>query len=576
MLGEAVVSESNTLAATALFGAAIAVDALTALDPPSGDESPAALRLSSVVLVACLAAPPIRQWMVFEQRLVIAVPLLAVALVGRHTSAEGARAGDALFVLLTFAACVYVFWSGGTENKGAPGARTARRPLSEEAPPYTRREALVCLALSALLYSSFRLVRNAFEHPIATRDFTLTTTAYDGAARTSMGYAYASSTTTAAVALGGATGAGVAVALFISTELRAHGTGVATLVLVVSALLQLTSAFVATLAQSEAPTNLPAIWSTGACAAPTTCPAAHLARRNSLVGQCSSALWLNGLGTLVLAYAPSLRLRSRVAMLTTERNFEMVVYALVCAAACVGFALQYLAFSGGEALTDYAVVGALVALFLAACVDSIVGVLLFAACLSVDLAMVWLADGATGVFAHLPHCATVTMLVLMALYVFWSASVELLWRWLPAALVEAFDEALGVLVVAGTSVALGTYLMACAIYASYDGELYDEVLVRAADNRFARTSAATAMTHWLPLLLWLPLYGCRCEAEMLSWPVRAAAWYGAAAVPIVTWLVALAATDAGAATVVGWYGSAPFTVAIGSIVVVPWVVLPWA
>ena len=85
-------TESNTLAATCLFAAAIVVDALTAFDPASGDESPSAMRLSAVVLITCLAAPPIRQWMVFEQRLVIAVPLLAVALVGHHTTAVGARA----------------------------------------------------------------------------------------------------------------------------------------------------------------------------------------------------------------------------------------------------------------------------------------------------------------------------------------------------------------------------------------------------------------------------------------------------------------------------------------------------
>jgi hypothetical protein len=309
------------------------------------------------------------------------------------------------------------------------------------------------------------------------------------------------------------------------------------------------------------------------------------------MGQCSSALWLNGLGTLLMAYAPSLRLTSRAEMLaattttattTTADKFEVVVYALLCAGVGAGFAVQYLSFSGGEALTDYAVVGALVSLFLAAHVESILGVALFASCLGVDLAMVWLAHGATDAFLHLPHCATVTMLVLMTLYVFSSTLVELLWWWLPAALVEAFDGARGVLVVAGTSVAVGTYLLGCAIYASYDGELYDdEVLVRAGDKRFARTAAAAAMTHWLPLLLWLPLYGCRCEAEMLIQPVRAAVWYGAIAVPIMAWQAATGAADADTAdtadtaTVASSYGSEPRVVAIVSIVIVPWVVLPW-
>jgi len=569
-------SESNTLAATCLFVAAIVVDALTSLDPPSADELPTAMRLSSVILIACLAAPPIRQWMVFEQRLVISVPLLAVALVGQHTAAVGARAGDALFVVLTFAACVYIFWSGGAENKGTPGVSTAARPLSSEAPAYTRRETLVSLATSALFYSSLRALRSAFEQPLATRDFTLTTTAYDGTARESMGYAYGSSTSVASIALGGATGVGTSVALFTNRELRTYGTEAATLVLTVSALVQLTAAFVATLAQSEAQTNLPAIWSAGACTSLARCTPAFLARRFALVSQCTSALWLNGFGTFVLAYAPSLRLRSRVAMLSAGSNFEMVVYALACVAACVAFAMRYLAFSGSEALTDYAVVGALVALFFAACVDSLVGIVLFAACLGVNVATVWLSEGGVVVLGHLPYCATVVMLVLLALFVLWTVVVELLWRSLPAALVEALDEALGVLVVAGTSIATATYLATCATYASYDGELYDELLIRAADNRFARTSAATAATHLLPLLVWLPLYGCRCEAEMLPWAVRAGVWYGAVFAPIVLWLVALAATGTTLGEIVGWYDTATFAVAAAAVVVAPWLVLPWA
>ena len=128
---------------------------------------------------------------------------------------------------------------------------------------------------------------------------------------------------------------------------------------------------------------------------------------------------------------------------------------------------------------------------------------------------------------------------------------------------------------AGTSVATASYLSACATYASYDGEMYDDALTRAPDGRYARTSAATALTHWLPLLLWLPLYGCRCEAELVSHTVRCVVWYCMPIVPLGAWLVTLATSDVDALTVVGWYDSAPFVVAVSTVGLLPWSVLLW-
>ena len=146
-------------------------------------------------------------------------------------------------------------------------------------------------------------------------------------------------------------------------------------------------------------------------------PAAYEARRFTLVNQCASALWINALGTFVLAYAPSLRLQSRTQMLGTERNFQMLVYGLIGTASPWRPCCGYLAFSGAEALTDFACVGATIAVFITAYVDTLSGRRsLSAICLVADVATNWAADGAASVFTNLARAYELHIVVLLVLY----------------------------------------------------------------------------------------------------------------------------------------------------------------
>ena len=136
-------SESNTLAASAVFLSSIVVDAITAKDPLEEQNAPTSLRTAAMVLIAILSAPPIRQWMLFEQRLAVGVPLAAVALMGWHEQSVGARICDAIFIIVTMGIALVSYWSGGQQGISA-------RPLkatSKDAPSYLRREALVNLSL---------------------------------------------------------------------------------------------------------------------------------------------------------------------------------------------------------------------------------------------------------------------------------------------------------------------------------------------------------------------------------------------------------------------------------------------
>lgn len=567
-------SESNSLTALALFVSSIAIDAFTAHDPLDGaGHAPTSLRATAVLLVACLASPPLRSWMVFEQRIAVGAALVAVACVGMHVGAETQRIGDASFVSLTFAGILYTFWVGGSETDQSGRARARR---SKGAATFVQRETLTCLSLAAWLYSSCRIVVIGFRHPGAVSEYTHVLLASDGTESAARGYAYASSAGVAALLFGGAVGAGASTVLFLTTEFRAQGTAAGTLLLSAASMVQLAAAFLATLSQSEAMTELPAIWSEGACAVSSVCPLAYAARRLTLVNQCGGALWVNGLGTLVLAYAPSLRLQSRVQMLGTRRNRYALGYGAVGAIACCAALFYYLAFTGAEPLTDFACVAAVVAVFTAVFVDSFVGTTVFTLCLSSQLLTRWHYYWSGDAFLSLSHCYELQMVVLLALHLLVTAFSEIFWKVVPHELVDACDSARGVIAVAGTSTAAIVYLAAAAMAATYDGQLLDDALLRRADNRFARTAAAGILEYWLPLLVWLPLYGCRCEIELLSWRARAVAWYSSSIIPVLYWLSAFDPSVPMPIPGAEWTGTAPSIVGLCTVALVPWSVLAWA
>ena len=99
------------------------------------------------------------------------------------------------------------------------------------------------------------------------------------------------------------------------------------------------------------------------CASGALCEPAIAARRLALINQCASALWVNGIGALVLAHAPSLRMRSRTQMLSTPHNFDMFVCGLVGATICTIVLYGSLFLGPGEAVIDTVCVGAVVAVF---------------------------------------------------------------------------------------------------------------------------------------------------------------------------------------------------------------------
>ena len=86
--------EANTVASACVFVLAIAVDALCALPAVGVADVPTSLRVTSLVLVALVAAPPVEAGLLFEQRFG-AVLLLGAA---SPLSARGGFSEQALSV----------------------------------------------------------------------------------------------------------------------------------------------------------------------------------------------------------------------------------------------------------------------------------------------------------------------------------------------------------------------------------------------------------------------------------------------------------------------------------------------
>ena len=391
-----------------------------------------------------------------------------------------------------------------------------------------------------------------------------------------VGYAYASATGTSASAFGAAAGICVSCVMMVNQDIRERGTAAATLVLTTAAFAQLTGAFVATMAASEQMANLPAVWSSTACADISVCKEAFTARRLAVTNGCTAGLWVNGFGTLIMAYAPSLRLRTRADQNGLVTNFQMAVYGSIATLVCIVCLFNYLAFTGAESYTDYAMVFALIAVPLAGFFDPVVGAVVFALAVGTDVVMLLSTYGGTRIFGHFTHCCNACMLILMLLYSAVTATLDFFWRFMPRELADALDAVAGILAVVGTSISIVLFLGTSALYASYDGQHIEDVQFRAADNRYERTTAAMIAEHWLPALVWLVLYGCRCEVELLSMRARAIAWYSAPLLPAIIWFSVLSASEMAVTHAHSWYDSSPFILSVLVVAVVPWLVIVWA
>lgn len=561
--------ERNCLAAATLFIGAVVVDGLTAIDPAEIDESPASMRCTAVVLIACLGAPAIRQRLIFEQRVAAGVLLAVTALYGMHQGSVGVRTLDAVYMWLVLSLTLYSFATGGIEDVSAGDDAKKRGATSKDAPPYTFRESSCSLAMAVLFYSGVRIMRQGFAHSEVARNFKVSGTAWDGSTRETTGYAAASVATTIALTFGGAVATGLAAVLFASNDLREVGTGAKKELLMSAAFMQLLAAFFGTVSWSEQYTGLTAVWSETACDS-LTCPAAGMARRTALMNSCPVGIWMNALGTAVLAYAPDARVRTR----EDEKMLSppVVAWGMFSIVGCVLITVAYSSFSGAGSYIDYAMLIALVAVAISAFWDTWYGSVIFLVAIGIDEVFTLMETPAIDLLTYYTHCSLLVSFVLLSLRVAASSVTEFFWSWLPEGLVEIIDDIVGLLTIAGTSVAVALYLGSCVLMASYPGNWVGPDGYEQPDNKYARTWISAILEHWIPVLIWLPMYVRKQEVSQVAQLYRLIAWMSAVLVVVIVWVVSLAVA-AQPPNHAMWAYSGPFLFGGISVLLPPWIAI---
>lgn len=551
--------ERNCAAAATLFIAAIVCDGLSATDPPSTNQSPASMRCSAAILIACLAAPPLREQFVFEQRAFIGTALVAVALTGLHKGSEGVRVVDAFYVWLVLSLTLLSFVTGGINF-------TTSKVLSLDVKRFVYRESVCSMAVATLGYSGARIVRQAFDHAEVARRFQVASTAWDGTERLTGGYAAASTASVAALAFGGAIAMGLAVILFSSNTLRESGTSAKKEILVCSAFLLLFAAFFANVALSEQFTSLTAIWGDAACTS-TTCPAAGLARRTSLVNATPIPLWLNAFGCVILAYAPDAKVQSREDEIALSNS--VILWGLVSLLGCAFVTLNYASFTGTGALVDYSMMLSIASIIISAFVDTWYGSLIFLVAIGTDEVLTLYTTPASEMLTYFTHCSLLVSFILLILRVGLSGVTRFFWREMPSKTLDIVDDAVGLVTVAGTSITTALYLGSSVLIVSYPGNWLPPSYYESPDNRYARTWLASILEHFLPVLIWLPMYFRKQEVGNIASFYRRLTWLLAPLVPLLTWGVALAVAGQPADHAM-WAFTPSFLFGAVSVLLVPW------
>lgn len=582
--------ESNTVVATAVLASAVMMDAFTAHDGRgAAEERPTSLRSTAIVLILCVAGPPLRDWLAQVQRVVLLALLAGVAMLGQHVAAEPVRVGDALYL-------------GGTvlvltlTHRFLP-LEMADKRVSKGMAPWARRDSTTALPCALLFYAGLRQVRASLQHGVAA-----------AAVRTAseqVGYAHASGMSALSLAFSGGAAAAVAALVMLSDDVRAVGTAAAAPTLLVGALAQVAGAFVATMSFAEQVKALPVLFAPDTCmdsahaAATTACAEARAARRLAQVNTSPALAWLAALGTFVLAFAPSLRPGARGA--TVDQAWvagvvsPSILYPVLAAVACIWSVQVYCSFEGVYSTHEWAVVVAIIGAFATPFFDSLTGGLMFAGALLVDQTSLLLEANGAAYVAHPTFSALLITVGALVLHLLGGSLLECTctWKRVPDRWVPVYDAAhaaVGVLAVAGTSVAVLLFCGSATLFGTFSGTLPPETWLRGgSDDRWARSIAGFTAVHFLPAIVWLGCIATRCEATELSVGARAVAWVVAGlATPLLWGLVRLLVADEAAEqldspshepldqTVHRLVSVGPFWAGIALSTFVPWAALAFA
>jgi hypothetical protein len=522
-------AHSNALVAALFFVAVLVSDALTAIDTMDHADVPASLRGTSLALVSCFAAPllvrPERGIYGWLQRPIIGTALLAAALAGVHHGGAMTRASDAFYTTLVCLAVTWLFSAGGVDEMtraSSKGDKIDKAVSTSSA----------MLAASLLLYGSVRIMRAGLSHAGEVRNFRAQSSGLHNASAAieTLGYAYASDTATVAMSFGGAVGIGASIVMVVHVRELAIGTGSVALQLGVAAAFQMLAALATSLTYGDQVDWLPAVFASGACVGPAGgCDAAIASRRFAMVNTQVPGLWLSSLGLFALAYPVDNRFKNRNDAVNYVWDSASSIFGLVVVSGVLLLIYDYSDFSGSGGHTDYVTLIVIFAVYWGVFWDMLIGTLIITAAYAVEEGLLLADYGFETLFSRLSHLSLVVCIGLLALHslvqgalVFWQP------RWL--------QVGLGMLTVAGMSTAVSLYCASCCMLMSTNGATG---LLADVDGG-SHFAISFTLQHFVPVLVWAPLYACRCEVQLLSRCQRLAAWLGV--VPLVGAIYALALT----------------------------------
>jgi len=288
--------EANSLAAACVFVLAIAVDALSSLPAAGVADVPTSLRVSSLVLVSMVAAPPVEAVLLFEQRFGAALLLAAASGIALHSAELHARISDALYSLVGGWSVV------GAYAKGGP----RRRERGYDAKG--QRENVNALAAALLGYAGMRIVRQGVFHASEAARFSME---HDDIA--TRGLAYADDLTATMLVFGGAVCVCALVVVIVNHDnIYDHGSVPVSSVMGMLAVLVFTAAFVAQISFYANVEQLDAVFGYAACeGGEDVCAASIRARRMYVANGSPATLWACAVGMVLFAFPHARRCRTR-------------------------------------------------------------------------------------------------------------------------------------------------------------------------------------------------------------------------------------------------------------------------
>ena len=555
-------ASNNHFVASLVFLAAIQTDAVSALDPAGETDFilPILIRLFALAFIALTVFLPsicAGEMSRIGQQAIFVVALAVTALVGNHQAASDVRIVDLILTFVVGATIILAnaFWARKTSD--------------------TLVTVLIFYANLLNTRQSFRYTENVVDASNTVPDWTGNKTV------TLPGYGLSSIASILALGFGSTVGATLAVFMLVDPNARTRR-----MLLLICGFLQFSSAFWATVALSDQQQELSVLFSASACAS-EACPAAGSGRRLGMLNGGSATLWLTSLGTFILAYEPNANSNSNsiykattttTTVTTTTAATQqalsspiVVVWGALSTVACAAVVFAYSSFEGQSAYIEVSTLVSLVGVTAAAFWNNEFGSLVFTAGIVYDEWRAVQSNSLLTILTYLTHCSIFIGTLTLLLRTIVVIVVDLGWSVLGPRITDRLDDIVGVLTIAGTSIFTFLYFATVVLVSTYNGLLLGPESYEDGPNGYARSMVAAVLEHWLPILIFLPLYRSR-QVTNLSTNWKIGIWIGAVAVAVSLWASALtvAGRDADHADAYSWGNQIAFVISIFVTCVAPW------